>query len=332
MKLKSSFWVMAIALTLVGTAHAQAQTNGTPVFNNLPAVTPPNTWSQCFECSGVSEMGDEIKLEAGTPRRAGFVTVLMSNWALRADYPNLASGGYTQSITLNIYADAAAAAAHTPAATRTQVFTIPWRPVVDPSCGGDGTGWKSTDGGCYHGFTFPIVFDLRTLNYSFPDKFVYGIATNTRSAGYTPTRLDSPADSLNVALAIASNPNPDLEVPYSPSVGSDINKDIVFINYFNSAFYTPPAPGFGALRPDTGWAPYSTFAVKFSTFTTAKDADDCKNGAWQNLARKDFSLFANQTACVAYTKGDDKGDDKKDEKKDIKKDDKKDSDKRHHKG
>jgi hypothetical protein len=69
-----------MAITLAG-ANASAQ-SGTPVFSNVPASVPPNVPSQGFQCCATSEVGDEIKLEAGTPRRAGFATVLMSSWSL----------------------------------------------------------------------------------------------------------------------------------------------------------------------------------------------------------------------------------------------------------
>ena len=132
--------VSAVVLTFVS-ANAGAQTSGTPVFNNLPSVLPPNVPSQGFQCCATSEIGDEIRLEIDTPRRAGFATVLMSSWSLRADYPALSDAGYVHPITLNIYVDSASAAAHLPAKTVTQSFAIPWRPVADPSCL-NGTAWK----------------------------------------------------------------------------------------------------------------------------------------------------------------------------------------------
>ena len=63
--------------------------------------------------------------------------------------------------------------------------TIPWRPEVDPACGG--TAWNSpTDNLCYNGFAFPLVFDLRNQNVNLPETFIYGVEYNTNTWGYHP--------------------------------------------------------------------------------------------------------------------------------------------------
>ena len=92
-------------LLLMGAAPAMAQ--GTVVFDSIPSPTPPNVISEGFQCCQNAELGDEVRLEADTPRRTGFTTVLMSSWSLHSNYPTMAAAGYTHPITLNIYADAA---------------------------------------------------------------------------------------------------------------------------------------------------------------------------------------------------------------------------------
>ena len=284
--------VMAGSMFFVGSA-AHAQT-GTPVYNSLLSPMPPNVPSQPFQAQQTLEFGDQIKLEADTPRRAGYATVLMSDWALRAEYPDLPSGGWTHPITLNIYNNAADAAAHLPARSVTQTFTIPWMPVVDPFC--KDRAWKANDGTCYHGLAFVITFDLRSLNYNLPNQFIYGIEYNTNTWGYHPIGLPGPYESLNVGLNTNTS---------AASVGTDVNSDAVYWNTLTAEWYADHgAAGVGIFRQDTNWTGYVP-AVKFTTFALPKDADDCKNGAWQNLVRKDFTSFSNQGACVSYVQRDD---------------------------
>jgi hypothetical protein len=274
-----------VGISLGTSSKALAQ--GTVVYDSIPSPTPPNVVSQGYQCCSVAEIGDEITLEADTPRRTGYATVLMSSWSLHSNYPTMSSAGYTHPITLNIYTDAASAAAHSPVKTVTQDFLIPWRPAADPSCG---TAWKAGDGLCYNGFAFTITFDLRSLNYNLPDQFIYGISYNTNTWGYSPIGAPGPYESLNVGL----NSTPPV------AVGADVNTDVVYINYQHAAFYTDGgAGGVGTFRPDTGWTPY-TPAVQFTTFAMPTTAASCKNGAWQNLVRSDFSSFKNQGACVSY--------------------------------
>jgi hypothetical protein len=215
----------------------------------------------------------------------------MSSWSLHSGYPTMPASGYTHPITLNIYLDQASAATYNPVATVTQNFLIPWRPAADPTCPG-GTAWRAADNQCYNGFAFTITFDLRALNYDLPEQFIFGVAYNTNTWGYTPLGTPGPYESLNVGLnGIAP-----------VTVGTDVNTDEVYWNTQHASWYTDGgAGGFGILRPDTGWAPY-TPAIKFTTFAVPTTADSCKNGAWQNLVRLDFSAFKNQGDCVSYVR------------------------------
>jgi hypothetical protein len=74
------------------------------------------------------------------------------------------------------------------------------------------------------------------------------------------------------------------------AVGADVSPDIM---------YRSAETGIGGFVPEAGWAPY-TPAVRFTTFALPTTAAACKNGAWQNLVRTDFSAFKNQGACVSY--------------------------------
>ena len=282
----------AVALTAAVTS-APALAQGTVVFDNIPDPVPANVPSQGFQCCSVSEIGDLIRLEADTPRRAGYATVLMSSWSLRSNYPDLPAVGYTHPITLAIYATEAEARSHAPIATVTQTFTIPWRPEADPTCPG-GTAWKSPSGACFNGMAFTLTFDLRSQNLTLPDQFIYGVAFDTNTWGYAPLGVPGPYESLNVGTANVGG------VGVAPSVGVDVFPDIAFLNYSYAPFYTDGgAAGIGVLRPDAGWTDYAP-AVEFTTFALPATASDCKNGAWANLVRADFSPFRNQGDCIAY--------------------------------
>jgi hypothetical protein len=301
--LKFSSLIFAGALLLCA---VPALAQGTVVYDSIPSPTPPNVPSLGFQATATAEFGDEIKLDPLTPRRTGYAIVLMSSWSLRSDYPNLPDAGYTHPITLNIYPDAASAAAHTPVQTVTRNFVIPWRPAPDPTCAG-GTAWRAADDLCYNGFAFTITFDLRSLNYDLPEQFIYGIAYNTQSWGYAPLGVSGPYNSLNVGFHVAPPP---------VAVGTDVNPD---------ELYRSLNTGTAGFLPETGWTPY-TPAVRFTTFAVPTTAADCKNGAWQNLVRADFTPFKNQGACVSYVQGKDDNRDEKNDKKDER-NDKKDDDK-----
>ena len=271
---------VAIGLTLALGAFstpAHAQATGTVVFDSIPSPTPGNVVSKGFQCCQTAEIGDEVTLDPETPRRLGFVTVLMSSWALHSTYPAMDAAGYQHPITLNIYRNETDAAAREPLATATLTATIPWRPEADPICGTGG--WKSSTGQCFNGFAFPLVFDLRSQNVDLPETFIYGVEYNTNTWGYHPIGQPGPYESLNVGL-----------VTVAPTVGS---------NVMTGEWYRSSYNGAGGLVPEATAQSY-TPTVQFTTFAVPVLSNDCKNGAWQNLVRTDFSPFKNQGACVTY--------------------------------
>ena len=258
-------------------AHAQATATGTVVFDSIPSPTPGNVVSKGFQCCQTAELGDEVTLEGDTPRRLGFVTVLMSSWSLHSNYPRMDAAGYIHPITLNIYRDAIEAAAHAPWKTLTLEATIPWRPEADEICG---TAWESkTDDKCYNGYAFPLVFDFRNQNVDLPETFIYGVEYNTNTWGYHPIGQPGPYESLNVGLATVA-----------PAVGS---------NVVTGEWYRSSYNGGGGLVSESTAQAY-TPTVQFTTLAVPVQANDCRNGAWQNLVRTDLSAFKNQGACVSY--------------------------------
>ena len=210
----------------------------TVVFDSFPSPVPPNVPSEGFECCSNSELGDQITL-AGSARKAVSATVLMSNWARHSEYPSLSASGFVHPITFNIYSDAAHAAAHTPdVASVTQNIVIPWRPEADPTCPDTGYGagfaWKK-NGVCYNGLAVPIVFNFGGV--TLPSTFIYGIAYNTNTWGYSPLGIAGPHGSLNVGFNHIS----------PVSVGTDVDGDVVFVSTGKPA---------GPFSPQAGWATY----------------------------------------------------------------------------
>jgi hypothetical protein len=215
------------------------------VFDSIPSPTPPNVPSEGFQCCQNSEVGDQVTL-AGTARKAVSATVLMSSWARHSQYPTMSAAGFVHPITLNIYSDGAHAAAHTPDVARvTQNAVMSWRPEGDPTCPDTGYGagfaWRASNGSCYNGYAFPIVFNLGGI--TLPNTFVYGVAYNTNTWGYVPIGAGGPYESLNVGL----NGVPPI------AVGTDVDTDAVWRSTGKPS---------GPFAPEAGWAPY-TPAVKF---------------------------------------------------------------------
>jgi hypothetical protein len=229
------------------TAEIVLQPPTVPVFDTLPDVIPPNRPSQPFQAQQTAEFGDEIALAPGTGRHPVQATVLMVTWSTTA---------YSYPITLNLYG--VSEGTLTPIGTRTQTFDIPARPAADPTCPDTGYGagfaWRASDGKCYNGFAFTITFDLSGLDLLLPDSLAYGIAYNTQSWGYSPTGVDGPYNSLNVAVIGDGS----TAASAQPSVGTDPDPDAVLRNFFTSGAYT----GFEEETDWTGYAP----AVEFLAY------------------------------------------------------------------
>lgn len=281
-----------VALMSAGQAHAQ----GTSVYNSIPSPVPPNVPSLGYQATQTAEWGDHVAL-AGTQRRAASATVLMSNWAVNADYPLLPTAGYMHPITLNVYA-VNQTGSNPPAlgallGTKTQSFLIPWRPAADPTCPG-GTAWKAGNGNCYNGYAFTITFDLRSLVLTLPDQVIVGVAYNTNTWGYQPIGSPGPYESLNVGTANVGG------VGVPPSVGTDVEPDATFWNTMTAAWYADNgAGGVGVFRRDTNWTNYAP-AFQLSAYTLATTQDACKQNGWKTLSRADASSFKNQGDCIQY--------------------------------
>ena len=188
--------------------------NAEVVYNSIDNPLPPNVPSEGYQCCSTAELGNIV-----TPTFSGgtftSASIVMSDWATKSTYPSgwgpvttVDPAGFTVPLTLNIYSVGAGGAVGTEIGTVTENALIPWR----PESGGclDTTAYKGSDGGCYHGSASVVTFDLSSLNLSVPEQFIYGVAFNTNTWGYSPLGYDGPFESLNVGVENVG-----------PSVGKD---------------------------------------------------------------------------------------------------------------
>ena len=249
--------ILSLALASILTASAQA--TGTTAYDSVPAPLPPNFPSLGYQATQTTELGDHIAF-TGTERQLTSVTAALSIWARHSEYPAMPAEGFTHPITLNLYQvnnSGATPAVGALIASVTDDFLIPWRPEGDPTCPntgyGEGFAWRASDGQCYNGYAFTIVFDLASQNLVLPDEIIYGLAYNTQTYGAAPLGANGPYNSLNFGLADAS----------APTVGTDVNADVVFWNTSTAGWYTDRGVGgVGVFRPDTHWTGYVP-AVRF---------------------------------------------------------------------
>ena len=181
----------AVVASLALTASAGAVTPSA-VYDATPSPLPPNVASLGYEATSTSEFGDKVHL-AGTNRVLDEITVTMSDWALKSDYPTVGTAtSWQHPITVNVYTTGL-----TLLASKTETITIPWRPAADPTCAG-GTAWRASDGLCYNGIAFNATFDMP--NVTLPNDVIVGIAYNTQHYGATPLGVPGPYNSLNVGI------------------------------------------------------------------------------------------------------------------------------------
>jgi uncharacterized repeat protein (TIGR01451 family) len=198
----------------IATINFEANTQDV-IYDSTVIPLPGNLPSVGAEAYGFKEIGDAITF-AGTSRNLNAVTATMSSWGCQNGHWNTAdcvtTPGATFSIpiTLNIY-NAGSPTPGSLIATKTQTFSIPYRPSSDnTNC----TGGKWFDGTtCFNGQAHNITFDLTSLGITLPSSVVFGITYNTTSFGPNPVGTGAPCfsssggcgyDGLNVALSPAA--------------------------------------------------------------------------------------------------------------------------------
>lgn len=204
-------------ILLTGLAIVAVYAASAVVYDNLPNPIPGNVPSVGYEATSTSEFGGQVQL-ADTNRNDPKITVLMSSWGCEGGTwwggDCLTSGGatFTHPITLNVYNVAAGDAVGSLIVSKTDTFTMPYRPSADAvNCTEANAGkWSDDEGNCFNGYAFPISFDL--TGSVLPDKVIVAVAYNTTHYGASPigtsacsvTPQGCPYDSLNVG----TNPSP----------------------------------------------------------------------------------------------------------------------------
>ncbi|MGD0435459.1 MAG: hypothetical protein ABSB86_03285 [Bryobacteraceae bacterium] len=245
------------------------------VYDSLPSPTPYSVPSVGFEALSASEFGQGVQLQGNTGATLTSATVLMDNWAMESQWPTVGtSAGYNVPLTLNLYNVGADDTVGSLIATDTISALIQWQPAystssacqtIDNAPGGYANqAWLAPDNNCYFGLAQTVTFSL--ANIAVPGQFIWGLAFNTETAGYDPTGVAGPYDSLNLGL----NSNPDGTDPFSPSVGSDLVAGSLYWNTSYAGFYTNPSATPGVFQQDTDWAPYDP-AIAFSAATAVPE-------------------------------------------------------------
>jgi hypothetical protein len=228
------------------------------IFDNTPAVVPANLQSIGPEAYSYNEFGAQVQF-AGTARKLSAATVTMSDWACQSggwntnDCLTTPGATFTVPITFNVYNVGAGNAVGSLVATKTQPFTIPYRPSADAvyclavgtdSNGGNDLGkwYNLADNTCYNGLATNIVFTF--AGETLPNTAIFGITFNTDNHGYSPLGgSGSPTDALNIGLNTAA----------LPSIGSFLPDAQSAYAYFTYApFYLDGGAGGASFRLDTG--------------------------------------------------------------------------------
>jgi hypothetical protein len=189
----------------------------TTVYDSIPNSLPGNVPSVGFEATATSEFGGQIGLD-GSEREDPTITVLMSSWACQAgtwfghDCTSDSDATYTHPVTINVYAVGSDNSVGSLITSKTETFTMPYRPSDDDiHCTGADAGKWYDGSSCNNGKAFSISFDLSGV--TLPDTVIVGVAYNTSNYGEAPIGVQAcnstpqgcPYDSLNVGTSPTVN-------------------------------------------------------------------------------------------------------------------------------
>ena len=303
MKHKLAVWVgAAVAMLAVTATLGSAQV----VYDSTVSPLPGNLPSEGAEAYAFRQLGDEVTF-AGTSRRLTSLGVTLSSWGCQSgswykqDCASTTGAAFNVPVTLNIYAATLNNVPGSLIATRTQTFSVPYRPSADPVHCTGGRWYETASGRCFNGQAANVTFDFSTTTVTLPNTVVYGIVYNTSHYGPNPvgesvpcfaTSAGCPYDSLNIALA----PN--------VTVGTKPYADTVYQDSVDGREYCDGGTaGVGTFRLDSPtnacWGGFIP-AVSFTTSNPPVTANQCKQGAWQNLTTASGERFPNQGQCIQY--------------------------------
>ena len=148
-------------------------------------------------------------------------------------------------------------------ATKTQTFTIPFRPSPDTvNCTGTKAGEWYDGTSCFNGKAVNITFTF--AGETLPNNAIFGITFNTDNHGYAPLHTAgnaSPLDALNVAMYPGTAADSNTAV--APAVGSFLPDGLsAYLNDTYAPFYMDNgAGGTGTFRLDTGHSTASSIGA-----------------------------------------------------------------------
>ncbi len=252
--------------TLAAPASDDDTVSGEAQFDSTTSPLPPNVPSVGFHAAATSEFGNLVHL-SGNVHFIDSVTVTMSSWAVRSDYPGNSALGFTHPITLTLYAvdrTGGMPRPGRPIASVTTPFLIPWRPEADAAAVTlPFRPWRGRDGLLYNGIAFNLTFDLGHLATGLPDEVIFGVAFNTQHHGASPLGAPGPYDALH--LGVSASPL---------AAGLDLSPGAVFWKTADGRLYADGGTdGVNTFRRDSGWTHF-TPAVRFnnSAYGTLADA------------------------------------------------------------
>ncbi|MEO5949111.1 MAG: Ig-like domain-containing protein [Candidatus Saccharimonas sp.] len=245
---------LSVVMPFVGMQTATALSSS--VYKGIPVPASATYPSLGYAATSTKELGDLVQL-GGTDRLLNNVTVNFTSWACQSgawntdDCTSAAGATFTHPVTVNLYNVGPSGSVGSLIATTTSTITAKYRPSTDNiNCIDDaanskiGQWYDTASGTCYSGTAFDQTFNFSAQHAVLPDQVIVGVAFNTSSNGYAPIGVAGPYDALNVSLPTSA-----------PTVGSDVNPDIMYWNTTYAGFYTDGgAAGVGTFRADTGWS------------------------------------------------------------------------------
>ena len=234
---------------------------GRVAYDSTITPLPGSISSVGYEANAIAEFGDHVQI--AKLGRLGTLEATMVSWACQSggwntnDCSTTAGAAFTHPITANVYAVGSGPSVGALLLTKTQSFSVPFRPSLDAvNCTGANAGkWYSVaDTTCYNAYAASITFDMTTATgpgagSPLPTDVIWTIAFNTSDYGTAPLRPqacntsnDCPYDSLNVGAQGTG-----------ATTGTDVDVDGALLSSTSGGTYCDGGSGgTGTLRYDTG--------------------------------------------------------------------------------
>ena len=264
-------------LLLVGSllvTAAAAQKNRV-AYNTIPKPLPGNVASEGPEAYAFIELGNGLGTFESFTSTIGEVSVVLSSWACQsgswqAGCSSRNNAEFSQDITFSLYAVSGnfqTGGPYTVGAllgSRSQTFSIPYRPSATPNkCGGSAQWYSNKDKSCYNGIAVPVTIDFSDLAINLPANGAVVVTVSYNTSHYGPNPVGEsaacytadggcPYDSLNISTDTTNG-----TFPTNP--GYSIDPNGVFVspspNYAQCPGTLALIPG--SVQEDTGcWAGY----------------------------------------------------------------------------